>query len=180
MNDDITLTVDAEQENLRDPAEAVKKLKEALTACKKERQEYLSGWQRAQADYANLKKDEERDRTRFVKFATETFLKELLPALDSFHTAFGNKEAWEKVDLNWRMGVQHIYAQLRSVLERHGLSFIEPKIGEPFDPKQHQSVGTAGVEKREQEHTVAAVLQKGYALHGKIVEPAKVQVGELS
>ena len=180
MNDDITLEADAEQENLRDPAEAVKKLKETLTACKKERQEYLSGWQRAQADYANLKKDEERDRARFVKFATEMLLKELLPALDSFHTAFGNKEAWEKVDLNWRMGVQHIYTQLRSVLERHGVSLIEPKIGEPFDPKHHQSVGTATVEKKEQEHTVVAVLQKGYSLHGKIVEPAKVQVGEVA
>ncbi len=180
MTDEITIEQDNEPENLRDSDETVKKLKEELKACKKERQEYLDGWQRAQADYANAKKDEDRDRARFVKFATEMLVKELLPALDSFHTAFGNKEAWEKVDLNWRMGVQHIYMQFRGVLEKHGVSLIEPKVGEAFDPKNHQSIGTVIVAMQEQDHTVAEILQKGYALHGKIVEAAKVKVGEFN
>ena len=100
-----------------------------------------------------------------------------MPALDSFHTAFGNKIAWEKVDLNWRMGVQHIYSQLRTVLEKHGITLIEPKVGEPFDPKKHESIKTVAVSKPEENHTVLEVLQKGYALHGKILEAAKVKVG---
>ncbi len=180
MTDEITIEQDNEPENLRDSAEAVKKLKEDLKTCKKERQEYLDGWQRAQADYANMKKDEDRERARFVKFSTEMFVKELLPALDSFHTAFGNKEAWEKVDLNWRMGVQHIYMQFRGVLEKHGVTLIEPKVGEPFDPKSHQSIEIVTVGAQEQDHTVVEVLQKGYALYGKILEAAKVKVGEFA
>ena len=76
------------------------------------------------------------------------------------------------------MGVQHIYSQLRGVLERHGVTLIEPKVGEPFDPKGHQSIGVVAVAERERDHTIIEVLQKGYALHGTTLEPAKVKVVE--
>ena len=51
-----------ESENLKDPAEAVKKLKERLKSCQKERAEYLDGWQRTKADFINAKKREEEER----------------------------------------------------------------------------------------------------------------------
>jgi molecular chaperone GrpE len=176
--DDITLEPSEESENLKDPAETVKKLKEQLKSCQKERQEFLDGWQRCKADMINSRKREEEERGEFVKFSKKELLKELLPAVDSFHTAFGNKGAWEKVDLNWRMGVQYIYSQLLSVLERHGIALVEPKVGEPFDPGQHASVGTVQVAEKEKVHAIMEVVQKGYALHGKILEPAKVKIGE--
>src|SRR3989338_1747557 len=175
---DIILEPNTDSENLRDPAEAVKKLKEQLKTCRTERQEYLDGWQRAKADFINAKKREEEERNEFVKFSRKELIKELLPALDSFHTAFGNKEVWEKVDLNWRMGVQYIYSQLMAVLECHGVTLIDPKPGVPFDPKGHASIGTVVVAEKENDHTVAEVVQKGYALHGKILEPAKVKIAE--
>ena len=169
-----------ESENLKDPAEAVKKLKERLKSCQKERAEYLDGWQRTKADFINAKKREEEERGEFVKFSRKELIKELLPALDSFHTAFGNKEVWEKVDLNWRMGVQYIYSQLLGVLEKHGITLIDPKVGELFDPKKHASIGLVLVAEKENDHTVAEVVQKGYALHGKILEPAKVKIAEFA
>lgn len=175
---EITLEPSEEAENLRDPAETVKKLKEQLKSCQKERQEFLDGWQRAKADFINAKKREEEERGEFIKFSKRELIKELLPALDSFHTAFGNKEVWEKVDLNWRMGVQYIYSQLLAVLEKHGITLIDPKVGELFDPKKHASIGTISVSEKKTDHTVAEVVQKGYALHGKILEPAKVRIAE--
>lgn len=180
LQDDTDIVIEAEtdSDNLKDPAEAVKKLKEQLKSCQKERQEFLDGWQRAKADFINAKKREEDERGEFVKFSKKELLKELLPALDSFHTAFGNKEVWEKVDLNWRMGVQYIYSQFIAVLERHGISLVDPKVGEPFDPQKHASIGTVSVPEKEKDHTIIEVVQKGYALHGKILEPAKVKVGE--
>ena len=101
-----------------------------------------------------------------------------MPALDSFHIAFGNKEAWEKVDLNWRMGVQYIYSQLIGALENNGITLIEPKVGEPFDTQRHESIATVPTDKESENHTVADVVQKGYSLHGKIVQPAKVKLAE--
>lgn len=162
----------------KDPEEQVKKLKEQLLACRKERQEYLDGWQRAQADFINARKREEEERGEFVRFSKKELIKELLPALDSFHTAFGNKEAWEKVDLNWRMGVQYIYSQLLGALQKHGITLIDPKPGEPFNPEKHASVGAVPVTEKEKDHTVVAVAQKGYALYDKVLEPARVKIGE--
>ena len=37
-------------------SDKIKKLKEKITQLEKEKQEYLDGWQRARADYANLLK----------------------------------------------------------------------------------------------------------------------------
>ncbi len=176
--EDVTIEPSEESENLKDPAEQVRKVKEQLKACQKERQEYLDGWQRTKADFINAKKREEEERGEFVKFSKKELIRELLPAMDSFHTAFGNKVAWEKVDLNWRMGVQYIYSQLLGVLEKHGITLIDPKVGEPFDPAKHASIGTVSVSKKERDHTVAEVVQKGFSLHGKILEPAKVKVSE--
>ena len=177
-NDDITIEPSEESENLKDPAEAVRKLKETVKTLRKEREEYLLGWQRAQADYANLKKDEDKSRREFGKFAQERLIGELIPAIQSFHMAFGNKDVWEKVDLNWRMGVQYIYSQLLAVLERNGVKLIEPKVGEPFDPVQHSSVESVSVSEKERDHAIQEVMQKGFMLHDKILEPAKVKVGE--
>ena len=80
------------------PVKKIKKIKEELKKCQAEKQEYLDGWQRVKADFVNLKKRSEKDRTAFAKYANENFILELLPALDSFDQAFGNKEAWEKAD----------------------------------------------------------------------------------
>lgn len=176
--DDVVIEPETGSDSVADPTLLLKSLKEKLKLSQKERQEYLDGWQRAKADFINAKKREEEEREEFVKFSREELIKELLPALDSFHTAFGNKEAWEKVDLNWRMGVQHIYSQLRGVLEKHGVTLIEPKVGEPFDPKKHASIGTVPVTEKEHDHTIMEVFQKGYALHGTILQPAKVKIGE--
>ena len=177
-NEDVTFETELDSDNAKDPMEMIKALKEKLKIYQKERQEYLEGWQRTKADFVNAKKREEDERGEFVKFSKRELIKELLPALDSFHTAFGNKGAWEKVDLNWLMGVQYIYSQLLGALEKHGITLIDPKMGEPFDPAKHSSIGTVAVGEKEKDHTIAEVVQKGYALHGKILEPAKVKVGE--
>ncbi|MDO8619965.1 MAG: nucleotide exchange factor GrpE [bacterium] len=178
--EDIVFEPALDADNAKDPAEMIKALKEKLKISQKERQEYLEGWQRTKADYANARKDEDKSRAEFVKFSKEDVIRDVLPALDSFHSAFGNKVAWEKVDLNWRMGVQYIYSQLLTALEKNGISLIEPKMGDPFDTLRHESIATVPTENEKENHTVAEVVQKGYLLHGKIVQPAKVKLAEYS
>ncbi len=176
--DELVFEPETDADNAKDPAEIIKALKEKLKVSQKERQEYLEGWQRAKADYANARKDEEKSMSQFLKFGKEEIIRDLLPALNSFHSAFGNKATWEKVDLNWRMGVQYIYSQLLSAMEKNGVTLIEPKVGEPFDTITHESLATVPASDPKENHTVAEVIQKGYALHGKIVQPAKVKLAE--
>ena len=163
------------EEDLESPALALKKLREKLKVCEKEKKEYLDGWQRMRADFANARKEEETRRGEMIKFAAEGLVDDLLPVLDSFSMAFLNKEAWEKVDANWRKGVEYIYAQMYSVLESRGLTEIG-KVGEQIDPRLYVAVEEIPATEPSQANTVAEVVQKGYRLHSKVIRPAKVKV----
>lgn len=167
-----------EAENLKDPAETVKKLKAELAACCKEREEYLAGWQRAKADFVNARKDEEKARAAFMKFANEGLIVDLLPVLENFERAMGNREVWEKADKNWRLGVEHIATQLKKTLVDNGLKEIVPQAGEPYNPARDEAVAHAPVETAERNNTILEVVEKGYELNGKIVKPPKVKIGE--
>lgn len=157
--------------------EAVKKLKEKLKKSEKERMEYLTGWQRAKADLVNARKRDEADRQEFMKFANERLIDGLLPVLESFDMAMGNKDAWEKVDKNWRVGVEYIYSQLKKVLADSGLVEINP-VGEMFDINRDEATEYVPVEIESEHHKIVAVVQKGYTLNGRPMRPPKVKVGE--
>lgn len=157
------------------PAQKIKKLQEELKKCQKEKEEYLAGWQRAKADFVNARKEEERSRLDLMKFANKDLIMEILSVADSFDMAFVNKEAWEKVDQNWRTGVEYIYGQLIGILEQNGIKQLNP-IGEMFDPNIHTSVESIPTEKPEDDHKIVAVIQKGYMMHGSLVRSPKVKV----
>ena len=161
----------------KDLALQVKKLKAELAEANKQKQEYLDGWQRMKADMVNIKKREEEDRANFIKFAKEGIIEEILPTLQNFDMAMANKEAWEKVDANWRAGVEYIAKQLKATLESHGLVEINP-LGEIFNPARDEAIEHVTVTDQSQDHKIVEVVQKGYKLHDKIVKAPRVKVGE--
>lgn len=173
-SEDVNLELEDIEENFQDK---LKKLKEELKKCRKERQEYLDGWQRSRADYANLKIEEEKKRAQITEFTKEDLILQFLPALDSFDMAFANKEAWEKIDKNWRTGVENIYNQLISIFKENGI-FEIGKIGVSFDPEFHQSVETIDTENKKEDGIIAQVVSKGYRMNGKVLRPARVKVSK--
>src|SRR3989344_539850 len=84
-NDDITFSNEEEQEN---PAILIKKLRERIKTLEKEKEEYLTGWQKERADGVNLRKRLEEEKREFTKFAKEDIATEIIPVLDSFESAF--------------------------------------------------------------------------------------------
>jgi len=158
------------------PLAKIKKLKEELKIVRKERDEYLIGWQRTKADFVNARKEEERSRAEFMRSANKELILDILASVDSFDMAFANKESWEKVDKNWRTGVEYIYSQLLTTLEQNGLKQLNP-IGETFDPNIHTSVESISVEKPEDDHKILEVVQKGYTLNGSLIRSPKVKIG---
>ncbi len=152
----------------------LKALRNKLKACEVDKMEHLAGWQRAKADLVNYKKEVaagfERERTR----AAETIITDLLAVVDSFGMAMKG-QAWQNVDRNWRMGVEHIHAQLMNVLREHGLETFG-KAGDAFDPNIHESVSTASVTDHAQDHMIHEIIQPGFMLHDKLIRPAKVVV----
>ena len=145
----------------------VLKLKEKLRLAEEKAKEYLDGWQRAQADFVNLRKRDEEAKIEFLKFAKTDLIEQMAPVLDSLELSLphGNKE------------LEVIYKQLLSVLKSNGLAEDQP-LGEIFDPRRHESIGTIDIEKQAEDHKILEVVQKGYILQGKIIRPAKVRIGE--
>ncbi len=157
--------------------EMIKKLKDKLKKAEAEKQEYLTGWQRAKADLVNARKRDEADKQEFMKYANERLIEGIIPVLESFDMAMGNKEAWEKVDKNWRVGVEYIYSQLKKVLADSGLVEVNPS-GEMFDINRDEATEYVPVDDPKDHHKIVAVIQKGYILNGRPLRPPKVKVGE--
>jgi molecular chaperone GrpE len=173
--DDVTF-VDSDEDGTALPTkDIVKKLREDLKQARKEKEEYLTGWQRAKADYVNLQKDEEQKRKDLRAYITTGLVEDILPAFDSFDMAMANKEAWQKVDANWRSGVEYIQQQLLKALENYGVEKVG-KVGEPFNPNLHEAIENIPADNTDQDHTIASVIQSGYKMGDKVIRPARVNV----
>lgn len=152
----------------------IKALRTKLQVAETERREYLDGWQRAKADAINREKQYAQDKLDITKFAARKILLEVIPVMDSFLMAMKNKEAWENVDQNWRIGVEYIKSQLDTMMKNNGLEMYGA-VGDEANPERYSSLDTIETEDTAQEGKVAEVLSVGYTLHGKIIREAKVK-----
>jgi len=173
--DDVVLERDNEY-TPKEPAEVIAKLRLKLKACEQEKQEYLDGWQRAKADFINARKQEELSRKELVTFSNEHLISDLIPVLDSFDMAMGNKVAWEQAPKEWRMGIEYIYTQFLSILSQSGLLQQTSEPGHVFDPRLHEAVDTMETNEKEKDGQIFQILQKGYSLNGKPIRSIKVKV----
>ena len=162
------------EKNLQDK---LKKVKVDLKACLSVRQEYLTGWQRAKADFINAQKEHEEKVKVAHLFAEEILIDRLLPVLDSFDMAVSDKKTWEKVEKTWRDGVLQIHSQLLSVLGESGLHLFNP-IDELYDSSKHDCVETIETDQKKKDNIIVEVLHNGYQLHDKIIRPAKVKIAQ--
>lgn len=160
-----------------DLKKTLKKLRADLKQAKKEKEEYLTGWQKERADFANYKKQEDDRKAMVSESLRERILSRFLSVMDSFNMAFSNKEAWEKVDQNWRKGVEYIYSQMNSIFEEYGVKPVGTE-GEAFDPNMHESLEVIPTDKKENDHKVASVIQIGYKLGDRVIRAARVNVYE--
>ena len=63
---------------------------------------------------------------------------------------------------------------LETVMQRFGIEQLDPQ-GEPFDPNLHEAMTMQPSEGAEP-GSVITVFQKGYALNGRLLRPARVVV----
>jgi molecular chaperone GrpE len=175
IEDSELLEFEFNEEGEEDLKKTLKKFRADLKACQKEKEEYLVGWQKERADFANYKKQEDARKSIFTGAIREKILNRFLTVMDSFNLAFANKESWEKVDKNWRLGVEYIYNQLNSIFEEYGVKAIG-QVGEDFDPNKHSSLDIILTDQIEKDHKISEVVQKGYQLGDTILRPANVKV----
>ncbi len=177
-DDEVVYDTNVDSDNLTDPKEKLTKLKEKIKKLEAEKSEYMDGWQRERADFVNFKKRSEEEKKDYIKFANENLLEEMLAVLESFDMAFMNKEQWNSVPENWRVGVEYIHSQLVKILDDNGLKEFVPQIGDKFDVKLHVAEEVTPVEKESEDGVIKEIKKKGYTLNSKIIIAPKVVVGE--
>jgi molecular chaperone GrpE len=154
----------------------LKDLKNKLKEKTEEAKQNLDGWQRSRAELVNKDRMIQSERAEIYKQAAANILEELIPVLDNYDHARRNKEAWEKVEVNWRTGVEYIFQQLIGITESEGLKKIEPKIGDKFHVGEMHAIEELSVDDESKDHTVAEVVQAGYELNGRLLRESKVKI----
>ena len=153
-------------------AEDVATLKSRLEDEKKRAESYLASWQRAAADYQNLKKRVEKERDDYGRLAAAAMVINFLPILDDLERALQGIDI-HLAGLTWVDGVRLIYRKFQAALEAAGVHEIRAE-GETFDPNLHEAVMYGEGE----EGKVVSVVQKGYLLVDRVLRPAMVVVGK--
>jgi molecular chaperone GrpE len=144
-----------------------------LTEAQAKANEYLDGWQRARAEFANYKKRAEKERDEIYQNAAVETLRKLLPIIDDFDRAVANVPA-DKADDEVIKGFSLIHRKMLTLLDSTGVKVINP-VGEVFDPAFHEAIGRDESSDLESGR-VTAVLQKGYVYGDKVLRPALVRV----
>ena len=178
--DDVVIDAEASENRGRQEAEddtddradaKVSKLKAELEAVRKEKQEYLDGWQRAKADYVNALRRFEEEKKTVRERGISSAVEKLLPAFDSLERAKEHGDVPE--------GFAAIVRQLESAFSSLGLTALG-EVGEAFNPLIHEALGNDIVKENDKEDTVTVVLEKGWRRGDDVIRPAKVRVGHVS
>ena len=135
---------------------------------------------RAMADNENLRKRTEREVAAAKKYGPFSFVRDLLASIDNLEKAISlipeNKDEMDETLKNILIGVDMTGREVASVLERHGISKINPE-GEKFDYNLHQAMFEVPTNEVEP-GTVVQVVQLGYLLHDRLIRPAMVGVSK--
>lgn len=133
--------------------------------------ELFARLQRLQADFDNYRKRVKAEKQEWTTMAVCELVKDLLPVIDNLERAKAAEGSLESLVA----GVDLVYRQLYSILEKQGLRVIEA-CGAGFDPNCHHAI--MQVECGEPENTVVEELQKGYKLHERVLRPSMVKVAK--
>ncbi len=155
-------------EPVRDAAQdnEVAKLKQQV-------QEYLDGWQRERAEFANYRKRVDNQLKDSYQNASLDLLKKFLPIVDDFERAMTSVPP-EIADQPWLNGITLIYRKFQKILDDYGVEAIDP-VGQPFDPNRHDAmlrVEDSGLPA----NTIVEELRPGYCLGDRVIRPALVKV----
>jgi molecular chaperone GrpE len=155
------------------PTSAEKPLEQQLAEAVAAAAQHKETMLRALADSENARKRFQAEAANSQKFAIERFAESILPVMDSLEAALANKDASTEA---MREGVNLTLRQLNQALDKARVTAIAPATGERFDPHRHQAM--AAVPSNSEPNTIVATMQKGYALHDRILRPALVTVAK--
>lgn len=146
-------------------------IKKELEAQKELLQQSEDHYKRLQADFANFRRRNEKEREELSSVVLQGLIKDLLPIIDNFERALAVEGA---TGTPLHDGISMVYNQLMESLKKNGLEVIKAA-GEKFDPNFHQAVMRVQDPEKEDD-TIEEELQKGYMVQGRVIRPSMVKV----
>lgn len=146
-------------------------IKKELEAQKELLQQSEDHYKRLQADFANFRRRNEKEREELSSVVLQGLIKDLLPIIDNFERALAVEGA---AGTPLHDGISMVYNQLIESLKKNGLEVIKAA-GEKFDPNFHQAVMRVQDPEKEDD-TIEEEFQKGYMVQGRVIRPSMVKV----
>ena len=146
-------------------------IKKELEAQKELLQQSEDHYKRLQADFANFRRRNEKEREELSSVVLQGLIKDLLPIIDNFERALAVERA---AGTPLHDGISMVYNQLMESLKKNGLEVIKAA-GEKFDPNFHQAVMRVQDPEKEDD-TIEEEFQKGYMVQGRVIRPSMVKV----
>jgi molecular chaperone GrpE len=164
----------AELSELEAPSQAdFDALQAELDAWQAKAGEYLDGWQRSRADFANYKKRVEREQELVYQNADGSIIKRYMDVLDDLERALKNRPQSGE-GAAWAEGIELIYRKLSALLENEGVRAMQAE-GEYFDPNLHEAI-TQEDNPDYESGQIIEVIKQGYLLGDRVLRPAQVRI----
>ena len=129
--------------------------------------------QRAQAELSNFRKRTEDDRIALQRQSNSRLLVKMLPVVDELELAVNHADG-KRPSKSWVEGVRLIQRKVAALLETEGVTKIDA-VGAPFNPVEHEAVGTEE-DKKFTSGQIIQVVRNGYRLHDRVIQAAQVVV----
>ena len=153
--------------------EQVDVLQTSLDEMTAKAEEYLDGWQRARAEFANYKKRILKENAEIHQIARGEVIKLYLDILDDLQRALDEKPS-QGDGSKWAKGIELIVLKLHNRLETEGVKPMN-SLGEDFDPMIHEALMIEESQAYESGQIIE-VMQEGYWIGDKVLRPAVVRV----
>jgi len=162
-----------EDEMLEISSQKMEDIQASLNESEEKAQEYLEGWQRSRAEFANYKKRIMKEREEMYERAKGDVIKNYLDISDDLGRALQDRPQSGE-GAAWAEGIELIYKKLQMNLQKEGVEAMDAE-GDIFDPNRHEAVFKEEHDEYESGQIIE-VLQEGYVLGGRILRPALVRV----
>ena len=150
-------------------------LREEIDLLKQHSKEYLDGWQRERAEFANYKKRKERENQQLKDNISGNIIRKYLEILDDLERALQNQPE-DGEGAFWAEGIELVYRKFLAALESEGVVTMQVA-GQQFDPNLHEAISQEPNEEFESGQVIE-VLRNGYLIGERVLRPASVRIAQ--
>lgn len=158
-----------------DSVVAPEPIQSELESIQAQADEYLDGWQRARAEFANYKRRIEREQAEARDRIAGNTLIRFLGVMDDLERALKDRPS-DGDAASWAEGIELIYRKLSALFIAEGVEEILAD-GTSFDPALHEALSHEESDEHA-EGQVIEVVQRGYRMGDRVLRPALVRVAK--